>query len=186
MESILLSEIKPSPTSKILANNIILSLEGQPPSYASREFLEASARWLNGHELSDALGLRRPSFYYTALVAGQCIVFMSISYLYRSMKYLDQKQITTLKRLFPQLIHNPTSGLTSHTDFALQYIPEFTTKTELGEYVAGEQEASSGTERRTLRALIFACVGMVIGAWFVLRGIGGMWKGVEWLMRSAG
>ncbi|KAB8294888.1 hypothetical protein EYC80_006848 [Monilinia laxa] len=184
MESLLLSEIKPSSTSKILANNIILSLQGQPPTYASRDFLEASARWLNGSELSDALGLGRPSFYYTALVAGQCIVFMSISYLYRSIKHLDQKQITTLKRLLPQLIHNPTYGLGSHTDFALQYIPEFTTKTELGQYVAGEQDSSSGIERRNLRALIFASVGMGLGGWLLLRGIGGMWKGIEWLMRG--
>jgi hypothetical protein len=52
MESIFVSEINPSPTSKVLANNIILALQGQPPAYASREFLTASARWLNGKDLS--------------------------------------------------------------------------------------------------------------------------------------
>ena len=71
MESLLISEIQPTETSKLLANNIILSLQGQAPTYASRDFLNANARWLNGNELSDALGLGRPGLYYWALVAGQ-------------------------------------------------------------------------------------------------------------------
>lgn len=71
MESLLLYEIDPSETSKVLAGNIIRCLEGQPPTFASRPFLEVNARWLNGHELCDALGLGNPSLYYWALMAGQ-------------------------------------------------------------------------------------------------------------------
>jgi hypothetical protein len=93
MESLLISEINPSPTSKILANNIILSLQGQAPAYASRDFLTASARWLNGDDLADALGLSQPSLYYKALVAGQCIFFMCICYTYRSVPSWDRKKI---------------------------------------------------------------------------------------------
>jgi hypothetical protein len=93
MESILLSEIEPTETSKILADNIISSLQGQPPSYASRDFLNASARWLNGNRLADALGLGRPGLYYWALVAGQCIFFCCICYTYRSIPYLDRRKI---------------------------------------------------------------------------------------------
>jgi hypothetical protein len=93
MESLLISEICPSKTSKVLANNIILSLQGQPPTYASRDFLVASARWLNGDELADALGLGRPSLYYKALVAGQCIFFICICYTYRSIPYLDKRKL---------------------------------------------------------------------------------------------
>lgn len=93
MESILLSEIDPSDTSKVLANNIIKSLAAQPPSFASKDFLFANARWLNGNELADQLGLGRPSFWYWALVAGQCIFFMSICYFYRSIPYLDRRKI---------------------------------------------------------------------------------------------
>ncbi|MCJ1231251.1 hypothetical protein MMC12_007928 [Toensbergia leucococca] len=59
MESLLLNEVRPSETSGIIARNIISSLETEPPLYASREYLVASARWLNGHELSDQLGLER-------------------------------------------------------------------------------------------------------------------------------
>jgi hypothetical protein len=93
MESLLISEIRPSETSKVLANNIILSLQGQPPAYASRDFLVASARWLNGDELADCLGLGRPSLYYKALVAGQCIFFVFICYTYRSIPYLDKRKL---------------------------------------------------------------------------------------------
>jgi hypothetical protein len=93
MESIFISEIRPSETSKVLANNIILALESQPPAYASRDFLNASARWLNGKELSDALGLGNPSYYYWALVAGQCIFFMALCYTYRSFDFLDKRKI---------------------------------------------------------------------------------------------
>jgi hypothetical protein len=96
MESLLTSEINPSPTSKILANNIILSLQGQAPAYASRDFLTASARWLNGDDLADALGLSQPSLYYKALVAGQCIFFMCICYTYRSVPSWDRKKIKVL------------------------------------------------------------------------------------------
>ena len=93
MESIFISEIRPTSTSKILANNIILALQAQPPAYASRDFLNASARWLNGKDLSDELGLGNPSYYYWALVAGQCIFFCGLCYTYRSFEYLDKMKI---------------------------------------------------------------------------------------------
>ncbi|KAL8734708.1 MAG: hypothetical protein Q9166_001364 [cf. Caloplaca sp. 2 TL-2023] len=44
METLLRDEISPSATSRILANNILSSLEGQPPTFASRSFLEANCR----------------------------------------------------------------------------------------------------------------------------------------------
>ena len=93
MEVLMLYEMKPTETSKILANNVIRSLEAQPPSFASRSMLEASSRFLNGDDLCDALGLGRPSFYYTVLVAGQCIFFMAICYTYRSFSFLDRRKI---------------------------------------------------------------------------------------------
>lgn len=93
MESIVMREIDPSETSKVLAGNIIKCLEAQPPAYASRSFLEVNARWLNGSELSDALGLGQPSIYYWALMGGQCLFFMALCYFYRSFRSLDQRKI---------------------------------------------------------------------------------------------
>ncbi|KAL9082131.1 MAG: hypothetical protein Q9159_006696 [Coniocarpon cinnabarinum] len=92
-------EVNPSETSKLMANNIIKSLEEQPPSFASRALLVASARWLNGKELGDALGLERPHFWFKALVLGQCIFFMAITYYGRLFPKSDQRRITLLKKM---------------------------------------------------------------------------------------
>ncbi len=92
-EVLLLYEIKPTRTSRILANNILTSLEGQPPSYASRSFLEVNSRFLNGNKLSDALGIGRPSLYYWVLMVGQCLFFMAVCYSYRSIPFLDRRKI---------------------------------------------------------------------------------------------
>lgn len=162
MESLMISEINPSDTSRVLANNVILSLQGQPPAYASRDFLNASARWLNGDELSDALGLGKPSLYYKALVAGQCIFFCCLCYTYRSIPFLDRKKIAALRRIFYQVIVNNTShGLGEETNFDFKYIPNFDTKTHMGDYVVGLK--SSGVERRNLGSLVMfsAVVGAV-------------------------
>lgn len=93
LEVLMLYELKPTETSKILANNIIRSLEDQPPSFASRNMLEASSRFLNGHELCDALGLGHPSIYYYSLTLGQCCFFMAICYFYRSFPWLARRKI---------------------------------------------------------------------------------------------
>ena len=93
MEVLFVHEIRPTETSKILANNIIMSLVGQPPGFASEAFLQVNCRWLNGNELSDALGVGRPSIYHWALVVGQCLFFMAICYAYRAVPYLDRRNI---------------------------------------------------------------------------------------------
>ncbi|KAE9375734.1 hypothetical protein N431DRAFT_543207 [Stipitochalara longipes BDJ] len=168
MESLLISEIRPSETSKVLANNIILSLQGQPPAYASRDFLVASARWLNGDELADALGLSRPSLYYKALVVGQCIFFMCICYTYRSIPYLDRRKVKALRRIFYQVIvENKAHGLGEETNFEFKYIPNFDTTTSMGEYVFGLKE--SGVERRNLRALCMGSAVLGIVSYFCLQ-----------------
>jgi hypothetical protein len=97
MESLLMNEINPTETSKVLAANVIRCLEAQPPAFASRPFLEVNARWLNGNDLCDALELGRPSLYYWVLMAGQCIFFMSICYFYRSIPWLDRRKINVWK-----------------------------------------------------------------------------------------
>ena len=93
MEVLVLYEVKPTETSKVLANNIIKSLAGQPPGFASEEFLCMNARWLNGGQLCDELGLAKPRWWYWGLAVGQCIFFMGICYFYRSIPYLDRRKI---------------------------------------------------------------------------------------------
>lgn len=177
-EALLLYEINPSPTSRILANNIIKSLEGQPPGYASADFLTASARWLNGNALCDELGLARPSLYYWALMAGQCLFFCFFCYLYRSVPALDRRKVAALKKVFHDIIVHSKYGLRGReTNFDFKYVPEYETITEMGE--CEEEKASfSAVERRNLRSFCVA-VGLVgLGAWVGFRVVAGVGRAV--------
>ena len=93
MQVLMLYEIRPSLTSRVLANNVISSLKDRSPNFASKEFLEVNTRWLNGNKLADELGIGRPSLYYWALMAGQCLFFMTLVYTYRSIPFLDRRKI---------------------------------------------------------------------------------------------
>ncbi|KAK5099686.1 hypothetical protein LTR70_002233 [Exophiala xenobiotica] len=170
MESLLMNEINPSQTSRILANNIIRCLENQPPAYASRSFLEANARWLNGSELCDALGLGRPSAYHTCLVAGQCIFFMALCYVNRSIPYLDRRKVANLKRIFWQVIVESKFGLAGEqTVFDFKYVPQFDTVT----YKGGDEEirhkSTGGIEQRNLGAFLLGTAFMGVAAYVGLR-----------------
>lgn len=76
-ESLILAELVPTESGGVLANNILTSLSEQPPAFASREFMCAEARWLNGAELCDELGIARPRWWYHVLVGAQCVYFMA-------------------------------------------------------------------------------------------------------------
>lgn len=105
MESIMITEIYPSETSKILANNIIKSLEDTPPVYLSKEFLEVGSRWLNGNDLCDGLGLGNPGYYYWALMAGQCWLSKMVAYTARAIPWLDELQISVSEQPASCLAH---------------------------------------------------------------------------------
>ncbi|KIW24979.1 uncharacterized protein PV07_10655 [Cladophialophora immunda] len=169
MESLLLNEINPSNTSQVLANNIVRCLENQPPTFASRSFLEVNARWLNGNELADALGLGRPGAWYWALMAGQCIFFACLCYTYRAIPALDRRKIETLRKVFWAVIVEGKHGLGGEqTVFEFKYVPEFglgTAKGEDDEKRAGEV----GIERRNLNTLL-AATGVLVGAgWLAVK-----------------
>ncbi|KAK4228332.1 hypothetical protein QBC38DRAFT_475429 [Podospora fimiseda] len=80
LESIVVAQIPLtmpfSSTSRRLANNMIYSLTNKPPTFATRNFLRAQARWLNGDEISDGLGIENPGVYYKLLVGTQCCLFV--------------------------------------------------------------------------------------------------------------
>lgn len=94
MESILISEIDPTETGRVLAKNIILGLENTAPGYASKEVMEAMSRLLNGEQLADELGIPQSSFYYRLLIWGYCFWVMGISYIIPRIPYLDRTMIT--------------------------------------------------------------------------------------------
>lgn len=179
MDSLLLYEVHPSPTSRILANNIIKCLEGQPPGYASADFLTASARWLNGNDLCDELGLMRPSAYYWALMAGQCLFFCFFCYAYRVLpESYDRKKIEMLKRVFYQIIVHTKYGLKGEeTKFDFKYVPEYSTITEMGE--CEEEKADySYVESRNLKTFVIAVGVMGIGAFVAFKVASGIVRSV--------
>jgi len=169
MESLYLHEIHPSEISKILANNVIKSLANQPPAYASADFLTASARWLNGNALGDALGLPRPSAWYWALMAGQCIFFCSLIYVNRSVEAWDRKKIEMVKRIFWGIIVESKYGLQgTETQFQFHYVPEYSIMTEMG----SENERKEGgytVEGQYARTLAYTVLSLGVGAYVAFR-----------------
>jgi hypothetical protein len=166
MESLLMNEINPTETSKVLAANIIRCLEAQPPAFASRSMLEVSARWLNGNELCDALGLGHPSLYYWGLMAGQCIFFMALCYTYRSIPYLDRRKIAALRNIFWAVIIEGKHGLGEKTVFDFKYIPDYHVNTSKGDDAQVSLDYSAtGVERRNLQTLVIALAGSGIVAY---------------------
>ncbi|KAK5112106.1 hypothetical protein LTR62_004448 [Meristemomyces frigidus] len=184
MEALLLYEIRPTETSKIMANNIIKSLEHQPPGYASADFLTASARWLNGNDLCDELGLMRPGIYYWTLMAGQCLFFSLFAYTYRFAPTSwgwDRRHIDMLKKAFYQIIVHTKYGLKGEESrFEFKYVPEYETITEMGEGTGDQGEGKGGIERRNFRTFVLG-----VGGWGWGVGVG-VWIGVGVVRRVWG
>jgi hypothetical protein len=176
MESLLYHEITPSDTSKVLTHNLIRCLEGRPPLYATDSMLIASARWLNGHELCDQLALKRVPVYYMALMAGQCVFFMVMCYVYRAIPSWDRWKIEFLRKGFWTMIVESGSGLKGEvTGFEFKYVPEFATITQRDE---SEETAKrdSGIERRNLKWLIMFVAGLGIASWLGVKMMLGIVK----------
>lgn len=166
MESLLMYEIEPSEMSKVLANNIIRSLQDQPPTYMSADMLVASARWLNGEELADRLDLPPASWYHWSLMAGQCVFFMVICYTYRYVDYLDRRKINALRKIFYAVIVESKSGLAgTETTFDLKYIPEYNTVTELG--TPSGKRTTSRVEKRNLQTFLIAAGVLGAVGWYL-------------------
>lgn len=93
MESLLISQINPTEIGKVLAKNIVLGLENTAPAYASKEFMEAMSRLLNGDQLSDELEIPRSRLYYRMLIWGYCFWVSAISYVIPKIHFLDRRMI---------------------------------------------------------------------------------------------
>jgi hypothetical protein len=167
MEVLMLYEIAPSETSKVLANNVVASLAYTPPIHATPSMLLASARWLNGHELCDALALPRPSAYYYLLMVGQCLFFMVMVYGQRHSEYLDRRKQVWMRRAFWVMIVESKSGLEGReATYGFKYVPRLGKGTALaGPDDSAMADAQWGIERRNLKTLGWAAVGLIGVAW---------------------
>jgi hypothetical protein len=94
MESLIIYEIDTTETGKVLAKNIIIGLENTAPAFASKEFMEAMSRLLNGDQLADELDIPRPNLYYRMLIWGYCFWVMAISYIVPRIHFFDRIMIS--------------------------------------------------------------------------------------------
>ena len=164
MDSVLESDLKPSNSSKVLANNIITALANQPPRYPSADYLHAQARWLNGPRLSDALDIPKSTYVSSGLVIIQCLVICFISYFCRSIPILDKWRIHRMRRFVYKNLIEGKYGLNGEkTKFEMQYIPEYDTVTEKGEVVGRE----GFVERKGFLALVVAAA-VPLGTMYML------------------
>jgi hypothetical protein len=171
MESLILHEINPTSVSCILANNILSGFANQPPTYASRSMLAATARWLNGHDLCDALGLPKPPLYYYLLMVGQCLFFMGTCYLARYFKPWDNYKQRNLRKMFWYIVVDSPNGLKgTKTKFEIKYIPRAGKVTEMdyGEENVDEGKVlkkHKGIEARNLKTLAVSATVLILISW---------------------
>jgi hypothetical protein len=52
--------------------------------------MEAGCRWMNGHDMCDALGLGKPSLYYYLVFAGHNVIVATLAYSQRLVPVLDR------------------------------------------------------------------------------------------------
>ncbi|KAI8934846.1 hypothetical protein NX059_008525 [Plenodomus lindquistii] len=174
MESLLYYEVKPSEMSKTMANNVIYALKEEPPTFVSADMLTASARWLNGNELCDELGLKRVSAYYWALMAGQCLFFVAYCYTYRLFPTWDKQRIERAKDIFWHVIVKAKWGLAgAETNFDFKYVPQYDTLTNLGDI--GERKLpTSSIEMRNLRVFGAGVVALGVGVFVSVKVVSGI------------
>ncbi|KAL4944654.1 hypothetical protein BDV06DRAFT_220057 [Aspergillus oleicola] len=132
MESILEFEVDPKPIGQVLAKNIVIGLENTAPSFASKEFMEAMARHLNGDKLSDRLDIPKTSLYYQTLIYGYCYFVMLIAYSNRVFPLFDKAWIAVRRKMYYKIIMDKEHGLGGESTFDFKYVPWFTRMTKLG------------------------------------------------------
>ncbi|PWY80454.1 hypothetical protein BO94DRAFT_548431 [Aspergillus sclerotioniger CBS 115572] len=171
MESLTASEFNPTDVSKLLAHNIILGLEKTAPTYASKEFMEAMARYLNGRQLSDRLGIPQTNLYYRSLIYGYRFFVMTLAYGTRLFPTLDQTLIAFRRKLYYTMITDREKGLGGESFYAFQYVPSYGKTTSPGKR-RSSKPAAVGIEavaQLGLLAALLAAVVVFSGGIYALR-----------------
>lgn len=158
METLLATEVEPTDTGRMLAQNIITSLVNDPPAYLSEDFIIAETRWLVGNRLGDALHLRRISLYYRLLVLGQCLFFGTMCYTYRYVlpQSWDRRRIQRTREFLWKILIESKTGLGQPATFDFVHIPEIGKFTPALTDEDRKGEARSHIELRNAATLVVA------------------------------
>jgi len=169
LEVILLYEIKPSETSRNLAHNMIAALASKPPLYASSDMLVASARWLNGHALSNALGLPHPGVYYYVLMMGQCCFFAASGYSSRLSARWDAYKQNMLRSSTWSFIVTSKDGLNQkESKFNMEWGPsldKITKREVMDEQDHAQRKNIEIRNRRTAMFVMALALGLLLTIW---------------------
>ncbi|KAG6357034.1 hypothetical protein INS49_014910 [Diaporthe citri] len=123
MESMLIHELRVTPTSLIVGHNFVECLKDLPPFNISAQFIEAGSRVLNGDELCDSLGLGRPGWYSYACFKGHCWLVQVLALAQHNIPSLDHKITKFWKDLLHEAVIQSKSGLNGGSKFDFKYVP---------------------------------------------------------------
>lgn len=90
MESLYLHELHITETSHVVTHNFMECVTNMPfPFNISRSFIDAGSRWINGDDLCNDLKLSKPSFIYSVIFAGQCLLSIELAWAQRLIPFFD-------------------------------------------------------------------------------------------------
>ncbi|KAI8174199.1 hypothetical protein K4K49_002959 [Colletotrichum sp. SAR 10_70] len=112
MESLLNACLAPSKNSRVLANNLVVALDGVAPIHEPKEFFEAGTRFINGDQMCDEIGLGKPGLYWDAVVRAW-----------------DRWQVKTFRNLFWDYIVENKDSLNGVYKYEFKYVPHHDAQT---------------------------------------------------------
>jgi hypothetical protein len=124
MESMLVNELRLTPTSEIVCHNFVEFLKDLPPFNISAEFIEAGSRKLNGDNFCNALGMGKPGWYAYACFQGLCWLLRALAFLQQKSKKLDSKISTWFQQQLHNAIIYSKDGLSGGSKMRFKYIPQ--------------------------------------------------------------
>ncbi|KAB8263683.1 hypothetical protein BDV32DRAFT_119013 [Aspergillus pseudonomiae] len=132
-ESLLINEFAPTDTGRILAKNIVIGMENTAPTYASKEFMDALSRLLNGDQLSDELHIPRTNLYYRLLMWGYCLSVQLQAKALPRIGFIEKFVFASRRRMMWSHLMDEKEGLGKETVFDFKYVPSLKRTTREGE-----------------------------------------------------
>ncbi|KAL7917432.1 hypothetical protein ACQKWADRAFT_325742 [Trichoderma austrokoningii] len=178
MESMVLHELKLTPTSLIVGHNFVECVKDLPPVMISAGFIEAGSRMLNGHKVCDGLGFGRPGPLAYACWRGHCWFVGALALAQQWIPAIDEAMVAYWRKTLNYGVFKSKGGLQGGSKMEFKYVPQLgkTTKREdngrvaLGSFMAAPLE-------HPLEAFYFAV--FLVGCVLICGSLFGFYWGVR-------
>lgn len=132
MESMVLHELRLTPTSLIVGHNFVECVKDLPPVMISAGFIEAGSRMLNGHEVCDGLGFGRPGPLAYACWRGHCWFVGALAMAQQWIPAVDEAMVAYWRKTLNYGVFKSKGGLQGGSKMEFKYVPQLgkTTKRE--------------------------------------------------------